>query len=147
MLDFLINNFESIIAGLFPSLVVVIPTVITLVKNVKVNRNVEDIQNSVIGFVKGQLDFKELINDSTKSIDNLMNDYSLELKKLFEDVKSGVSKDIQAIEESFKNKQEALESCYVAEVKRLNKRIMEEVSNVRNVYTLPEEGQEEVSDT
>ena len=32
MLDFLINNFESIIAGLFPSLVVVIPTVITLVK-------------------------------------------------------------------------------------------------------------------
>lgn len=147
MLDFLINNFESIIAGLFPSLVVVIPTVITLVKNVKVNRNVEDIQNSVIGFVKGQLDFKELINDSTKSIDNLMNDYSLELKELFEDVKSGVSKDIQAIEKSFKNKQEALEASYVAEVKRLNKRIKEEVSNVRNVYTLPEEGQEEVSDT
>lgn len=147
MLDFLINNFESIIAGLFPSLVVVIPTVIALVKNVKVNRNVEDIQNSVIGFVKGQLDFKELINDSTKSIDNLMNDYSLELKKLFEDVKSGVSKDIKAIEESFKNKQEALEASYVAEVKRLNKRIKEEVSNVRNVYTLPEEGQEEVSDT
>lgn len=146
MLDFLINNFESIIAGLFPSLVVVIPTVIALVKNVKVNKSVEDIQNSVIGFVKGQLDFEELINTSTKAIDSLMNDYSSELKKLFEDVKSGVSQDIKAIEESFKAKQEALEASYVAEVKRLNKRIKEEVSNVRNVYTLPEEGQEEVSD-
>jgi predicted butyrate kinase (DUF1464 family) len=147
MLDFLINNFESIIAGLFPSLVVVIPTVIALVKNVKVNRNVEDLQNSVIDFVKGQLDFKDLINASTKSIDNLMNDYSSELKKLFEDVKTGVSKDIEAIEESFKTKQEALEASYVAEVKRLNKRIKEEVSNVRDVYALREKGQEEVSDT
>ena len=58
MLDFLINNFESIIAGLFPSLVVVIPTVITLVKNVKVNRNVEDIQNSVMALLKVNLILK-----------------------------------------------------------------------------------------
>lgn len=146
MFQIISENIVPLLAGLFPSLMVLVPTFTMLFKNIKVNRNVEDLQNAVKDLLTGDFNISKVIDHAKETFKDLSENYLTEIMGLIEELKGGLVNDINALEERFQAMQKGLEANYISEMVRFDKMLKELRKNVDHVLALPEEGQKEVSD-
>ena len=119
MNEFLNEFLPNILAGLFPSLLALIPTFILIFKNINVNKIVDELGSKVHNVLKGEQSFESIIKESIKEFKEL-NDGSLkELKELVSEMKEAARNDIQALEESFNQRMKDQEHLYQNQIQRL----------------------------
>ena len=119
MNEFLNEFLPNILAGLFPSLLALIPTFILIFKNINVNKIVDELGSKVHNVLKGEVSFEFIIKESIKEFKEL-NDGSLkELKELVSEMKEAARNDIQALEESFNQRMKDQEHLYQNQIQRL----------------------------
>lgn len=103
MIEFFNNHLSSIIAGLVPSLFVFIQGMSIVFKNLKVNKNFDNLQYSVKELINGKLDFKEVAMETTKFIKTVQDDFLDEFKGLVDELKVGLKRDIDALREKYES--------------------------------------------
>ena len=119
MNEFLNEFLPNILAGLFPSLLALIPTFVLIFKNINVNKIVDELGSKVHNVLKGEQSFESIIKESIKEFKDL-NDGSLkELKELVSEMKEAARNDIQALEESFNQRMKDQEHLYQNQIQRL----------------------------
>lgn len=119
MNEFLNEFLPNILAGLFPSLLALIPTFVLIFKNINVNKIVDELGSKVHNVLKGEQSFESIIKESIKEFKEL-NDGSLkELKELVSEMKEAAKNDIQALEESFNQRMKDQEHLYQNQIQRL----------------------------
>lgn len=119
MNEFLNEFLPNILAGLFPSLLALIPTFVLIFKNINVNKIVDELGSKVHNVLKGEQSFESIIKESIKEFKEL-NDGSLkELKELVSEMKEAARNDIQALEESFNQRMKDQEHLYQNQIQRL----------------------------
>lgn len=119
MNEFLNEFLPNVLAGLFPSLLALIPTFILIFKNININKIVDELGSKVHNVLKGEVSFEFIIKESIKEFKEL-NDGSLkELKELVEQMKEAAINDIQALEESFNQRMKDQEHLYQNQIQRL----------------------------
>lgn len=142
------------LAGLFPSLMAVIPVIITSVKNIKINRNMKDLQLSVADVLQGNKSVESLWDDikgDVSSIVEQVKDVSVIARQsIQEDVATLTDKAIaktKEIELTFNNMKNDMEAYYKSMKNQLLEQLKLEVAGlVNDVYKVYEEGQSQVSD-
>jgi|SRR5690554_793772 len=141
------------IAGLFPSLMAVIPVIIASVKNIKINRNMKDLQLSVADVLQGNKSVESLWDDikgDVSSIVEQVKDVSVIARQsIQEDVAALTDKAIaktKEIELTFNNMKNDMEAYYNSMKNQLLEQLKLEVAGlVNDVYKVYEEGQSQVS--
>ena len=119
MNEFLNEFLPNILAGLFPSLLALVPTFILIFKNINVNKIVDGLGTKVHNVLQGEQSFVSIIKNSINEFKEL-NDGSLkELKELVEQMKEAAMNDIQALEESFNQRMKDQEHLYQNQIQRL----------------------------
>lgn len=142
------------IAGLFPSLMAVIPVIIASVKNIKINRNMKDLQLSVADVLQGNKSVESLWDDikgDVSSIVEQVKDVSVVARQsIQEDVAALTDKAIaktKEIELTFNNMKHDMEAYYNSMKNQLIEQLKLEVAGlVNDVYKVYEEGQSQVFD-
>ena len=142
------------IAGLFPSLMAVIPVIIASVKNIKINRNMKDLQLSVADVLQGNKSVESLWDDIKGDVSSIVEqviDVSVIAREsIQEDVAALTDKAInktKEIEVTFNNMKNDMEAYYNSMKNQLLEQLKLEVAGlVNDVYKVYEEGQSQVSD-
>ena len=119
MNEFLNEFLPNILAGLFPSLLALIPTFILIFKNINVNKIVDELGSKVHNVLKGEQSFESIIKESIKEFKELNEDSLKELKELVSEMKEAARNDIQALEESFNQRMKDQEHLYQNQIQRL----------------------------
>lgn len=115
-----INDFlPNVLAGLFPSLIALIPTFILIFKNININKIVDELGSKVHNVLKGEVSFEFIIKESIKEFKELNEGSIKELKELVEQMKEAAINDIQALEESFNQRMKDQEHLYQNQIQRL----------------------------
>lgn len=86
--------FPQIIAGLFPSLIALVPMIITAVKNIKVNNQVKDLLKIVSDLEKGNISMGQAVDASVKQINDAKALVIDEFKEVHELAKDSLAKDV-----------------------------------------------------
>ena len=142
------------IAGLFPSLMAVIPVIIASVKNIKINRNMKDLQLSVADVLQGNKSVESLWDDIKGDVSSIVEQVKdvnvIARQSIQEDVAALTDKAIaktKEIELTFNNMKNDMEAYYNSMKNQLLEQLKLEVAGlVNNVYKVYEEGQSQVSD-
>ena len=142
------------IAGLFPSLMAVIPVIIASVKNIKINRNMKDLQLSVADVLQGNKSVESLWDDIKGDVSSIVEQVKdvgvIARQSIQEDVAALTDKAInktKEIEVTFNNMKNDMEAYYNSMKNQLLEQLKLEVAGlVNNVYKVYEEGQSQVSD-
>lgn len=119
MNEFLNEFLPNILAGLFPSLLALIPTFILIFKNINVNKIVDELGSKVHNVLKGEQSFESIIKESIKEFKDLNEGSLKELKELVSEMKEAARNDIQALEESFNQRMKDQEHLYQNQIQRL----------------------------
>lgn len=116
-----INDFlPNLLAGLFPSLLALIPTFILIFKNININKIVDELGSKVHNVLKGEVSFEFIIKESIKEFKDLNEGVIKDLELLVGDMKEAARKDIQALEESFNQRMKDQEHLYHNQIQRLS---------------------------
>lgn len=142
------------IAGLFPSLMAVIPVIIASVKNIKINRNMKDLQLSVADVLQGNKSVESLWDDIKGDVSSIVEQVKdvgvIARQSIQEDVAALTDKAInktKEIEVTFNNMKNDMEAYYNSMKNQLLEQLKLEVAGlVNDVYKVYEEGQSQVSD-
>lgn len=142
------------IAGLFPSLMAVIPVIIASVKNIKINRNMKDLQLSVADVLQGNKSVESLWDDIKGDVSSIVEQVKdvgvIARQSIQEDVAALTDKAItktKEIELTFNNMKNDMEAYYNSMKNQLLEQLKLEVAGlVNDVYKVYEEGQSQVSD-
>lgn len=142
------------IAGLFPSLMAVIPVIIASVKNIKINRNMKDLQLSVADVLQGNKSVESLWDDIKGDVSSIVEQVKdvgvIARESIQEDVAALTDKAIaktKEIELTFNNMKNDMEAYYNSMKNQLLEQLKLEVAGlVNDVYKVYEEGQSQVSD-
>lgn len=90
--------FEQIIvpmiAGLFPSLITIIPMVVTMVKNVKVNKQVDMLLETVEKVKSREMTVGQAVDANLKGINEAMNKFHKDFENVAYDAKEAITKDV-----------------------------------------------------
>ena len=119
MNEFLNEFLPNILAGLFPSLLALIPTFILIFKNINVNKIVDELGSKVHNVLKGEQSFESIIKETIKEFKDLNEGSIKELKELVSEMKEAARNDIQALEESFNQRMKDQEHLYQNQIQRL----------------------------
>ena len=142
------------IAGLFPSLMAVIPVIIASVKNIKINRNMKDLQLSVADVLQGNKSVESLWDDIKGDVSSIVEQVKdvgvIARQSIQEDVAALTDKAInktKEIEVTFNNMKNDMGAYYNSMKNQLIEQLKLEVAGlVNDVYKVYEEGQSKVSD-
>ena len=74
MIDFINEFLPSVLAGLIPALVTFGTTVHLIIKNLRVDKNVNELQGLLINVKHGNLDIKEITQKAIPALQNLTED-------------------------------------------------------------------------
>ena len=119
MNEFLNEFLPNILAGLFPSLLALIPTFVLIFKNINVNKIVDELGSKVHNVLKGEQSFESIIKNSINEFKELNEGSLKELKELVSEMKEAARNDIQALEESFNQRMKDQEHLYQNQIQRL----------------------------
>lgn len=86
--------FPQIIAGLFPSLIALVPMIITAIKNVKVNNQVKDLLKIVNDLEKGNISMGQALDAGVKQINDVKATVINEFKEVHDQAKDSLAKDV-----------------------------------------------------
>lgn len=145
MIDLFNQYLPEILAGLFPSLIAIIPVVATVIKNKVVNKNVIDLQKTVDELLDGHIDLSQLINVVKTVIEDVTENSTKEIKELYALVKEGLTKDVTELEKRFADKIKEVEHMSKNQIRELDTKLKEAKLNVRDVHEVQSEGPKEVS--
>lgn len=146
MLEQLVEYLPNIIAGLVPSLISVIPTVVVILKNIKVNRQVEELQSTVADFASGKISLEQSITKTQGIMESAVKDVTGELTKVYETAKDAIERDALVIQN---NVAQTVKSAEVSmqSVQNSISHLMEEVIRRGYVHQVQQEGQTEISNS
>ena len=86
--------FPQIIAGLFPSLIALVPMIITAVKNIKVNNQVKDLLKIVSDLENGNISMGQALDAGVQQINDAKASVTAEFKEIHDLAKDSLAKDV-----------------------------------------------------
>ena len=86
--------FPQIIAGLFPSLIALVPMIITAVKNIKVNNQVKDLLKIVSDLENGNITMGQALDAGVQQINDAKASVTAEFKEIHDLAKDSLAKDV-----------------------------------------------------
>ncbi|HZK23453.1 MAG TPA: hypothetical protein VFC62_05045 [Atopostipes sp.] len=86
--------FPQILAGLFPSLIALVPVIITAVKNIKVNNQVKDLLKIVNDLETGNISMGQALDAGVRQINDVKTSVINEFKEVHDLAKDSLAKDV-----------------------------------------------------
>lgn len=145
------------LAGLFPSLMAVIPVIITSVKNIKVNKNVKDLQELFKGLSLDTNKNKEIFEQAATLAKQTAEHVDFEIKEIYSIAKKSIVDDVTILTKATLDSSDKLISVANNMTKEtrmfiesMKKQILDDLEKeikqiVDNVVKIREERQDQVS--
>lgn len=143
MLDQLVELLPAILAGLFPSLMALIPTIVVAVKNIKVNKQVDDLLGIVDNLKAGNITMGQALDKTLGQVNDVKSQVIAEFKEVHVEAKAAITKDVGVLQDKIGDQIKSFE-MQMAEIQLALMQNLERMKTYDNVPTLPEEGQNEI---
>lgn len=142
-MNLIAEYLPSILAGLFPSLMALIPVIVTSIKNIKVNKNLDDLAEMVQNLKEGNITIGQALDQTIKQVDEVKSNVIKEFNEVHNEARVALTKDVGELQLTVNSKLSEFELMTHEILLALTQNV-ERMKNYDNVPTLPKEGQEEV---
>lgn len=125
-----LDLLPAVIAGLLPSLATFAMSLIVVIKNNRVNRNVIDLENTIQRLKEGNLNAKELIEESMPKLENLTQDVIKEFQELKDQLFRDLKEDINRLRQELDAKIKEQEALHHQQILKIREKAKEDVSEI-----------------
>lgn len=144
MLEQLYELLPAILAGLAPSLMALIPVIVTSIKNIKINAQVNDLLKIVDDLQNGNITVGKALDMTINQVNDVKTQVIKEFESVHEQAKEAITKDVSALQDKIGTQIRSFE-LNMSEIQLALKQNLERMMTYENVATLRQEGQKEVS--
>lgn len=144
MLEQLYELLPAILAGLAPSLMALIPVIITSIKNIKINSQVNDLLKIVDDLQNGNITVGKALDLTLGQVNDVKAQVMDAFVSVHEQAKESITKDVSTLQDKIGTQIKSFE-MNMAEIQLALKQNIERMMTYENVSTLRQEGQKEVS--
>lgn len=125
-MQFLQEHLPAIVAGLFPSLITFGTTIVIIIKNLKVNKNVDDLFRIANDIKLGKFDLEDIMKTAPELIHNIVKDFNEEFNEAKDKLVEDFNRDLENAKEELTNTFKEQQAVFQEQIRRLeaiNKKI------------------------